>query len=153
MPARRAPRLRGFQPKALFRAEPLERVEMLRAGVPAAWAQQQLQRMGVPVSRFCQMCGLARATVDRKMAANGSFEGGEAERVLGFLRLVGQVESMVQQSGEAAVPFPAGRWLAQWLDCPHPALGGRRPGDLLDTGDGRGMVETLLAQMQSGAYS
>ncbi len=49
--------------------------------------------------------------------------------------------------------FDGPRWIAAWLERAHPALGGRRPGDLLDTADGRGLVRNLLARQQSGAYA
>lgn len=78
-----------------------------------------------------------------------------AERTLGFARLVGQVEQIVCESGDpdAAPDFDAAGWVADFLARPHPALGGRRPGDLMDTADGRGVVGDLVAQMQSGAYA
>ena len=67
-------------------------------------------------------------------------------------RLVGQVQQIVQESGNPE-GFDAGRWVEQFLDTPHPALGGRRPADLMRTNEGSRMVSTLVAQMQSGAYA
>jgi uncharacterized protein (DUF2384 family) len=49
--------------------------------------------------------------------------------------------------------FSAARWVAEWLQRPHPALGGRRPGELMDTADGRELLTDLLARQQSGAYT
>ena len=47
---------------------------------------------------------------------------------------------------------PSGR-TAQWLEEINPALGGKAPGEFLDTADGRELVSRLIAQMQSGAYA
>jgi uncharacterized protein (DUF2384 family) len=49
--------------------------------------------------------------------------------------------------------FEAAKWVAQWLQAPQPALGGKPPKSYLDTADGRDMVRNLLAQMESGAYA
>ena len=67
-------------------------------------------------------------------------------------RLVAQVQQTVQESGNPE-GFDAGRWVAQFLDAPSPALGGQRPADLMCTDEGSRMVSTLIAQMQSGAYA
>ena len=66
-------------------------------------------------------------------------------------QLVAQVQKIVQESGNPE-GFDAGRWVAQFLDAPSPALGGRRPRDFMSTSEGRTVVSTLIAQMQSGAY-
>jgi putative toxin-antitoxin system antitoxin component (TIGR02293 family) len=76
----------------------------------------------------------------------------ESERVLAMTRLVGQADSIVRDSGTAE-GFSAAEWVAAWLQRPHPALGGRRPGELMDTADGRELVTDLLARQQSGAYT
>ena len=49
--------------------------------------------------------------------------------------------------------FDAAKWVAAWLDRPQPALGGKRPAELMDTADGRSIVSDLVARMQSGAYT
>lgn len=67
-------------------------------------------------------------------------------------RLVDQVQHVVQKSGNPE-GFDAGRWVVQFLEAPHPALGGRRPADLMRTGDGSRSVSRRIAQMQSGAYA
>jgi uncharacterized protein (DUF2384 family) len=71
---------------------------------------------------------------------------------MALMVLLGQVEPMVADSGLAS-DFDVAAWTAKWLDSPQPALGGRRPADLMDTADGRSLVSDLLARMQSGAYT
>lgn len=75
------------------------------------------------------MTGLARATVDRKLAKGDRLSQNESERLVGFAELVGQAQTMVRESGNARA-FNAAHWMAEWLEQPHPALGGQKPGDL-----------------------
>ena len=138
--------------RTIFEANPLDRVGFVKAGVPASFIVTVTRDMGLAKERFYGMTGLARATVDRKVARGEVLNQTESERVVGFAELVGQAESIVRDSG-AGQPFDGARWIAAWLERPHPALGGRRPGDLMDTGDGRGLVRNLLARQQSGAYA
>ena len=62
------------------------------------------------------------------------------------------VQRMVDVSGDP-VGFDARAWTVAWLHEPMPALGGARALDYMATGEGRAIVEFLLRQVQSGAYS
>jgi putative toxin-antitoxin system antitoxin component (TIGR02293 family) len=137
---------------SVYALEPLRRVTMIRAGVPADVLPTLSREMGMPREKLYATLGLARATANRKLHAGQRLNADESERVLGILRLVGQAEAIVNESGSAA-GFEAPRWLAAWLDRPVPALDGRRPGELMDTAEGRELVSNLLARMQSGAYA
>lgn len=48
--------------------------------------------------------------------------------------------------------FDVEKWFAEWVKVPPPALGGRRPKDLLDTPIGRRAVKCVVGAMGSGAY-
>ena len=67
-------------------------------------------------------------------------------------RLVGQAQAMIEESGDPT-GFNAAEWVAQWLARPVGALGGRRPGELMDTAEGQALVSNLLNRAVSGAYS
>lgn len=108
--------------------------------------------MNIPRDRFIALIGVKRATAARKLASNSKLSADESERLVGIAKLIGQVESIVKESGNPENFKPA-RWFAQWIEESSSALGGRRPADLLDTADGREAVSRLLAQMQSGAYA
>jgi len=99
-----------------------------------------------------QDLGLAVSTFNRKLANRQVLSRDESERVLGLAKLVGQVQVMVEQSGDVR-GFNANHWFANWIDTPVPALGGHRPCEYLDTAEGRDLVSGLLAKMQSGAYA
>ena len=72
--------------------------------------------------------------------------------MIGIARLVGQAQSMVQES-EGSQDFDGAKWVSAWLDRPLPALGGKHPGEFMDTAIGRSLVADLLAQQQSSAYA
>lgn len=137
---------------ALYRADPMDRVTRVKAGVPAADFVVLASNMNMAKERLASTLGLARATVDRKIRDNKMLSPDESSRLLGMASLVGQVQSLVAESGRLQ-DFDAGAWVSTWLEQPVPALGGRRPAELMDTPEGQGIVSRLVAQMQSGAYA
>lgn len=137
---------------SVYALDPLRRITMVRTGVPADVLPTLSREMAMPREKLYATLGLARATANRKLQAGQRLNADESERVLGILRLVGQAEAIVNESGSAE-GFDAPKWVAAWLDRPVAALDGRRPGDLMDTAEGRELVSNLLARMQSGAYA
>lgn len=130
----------------------VERIGMVRQGLPAQMLTTLASDMQLPRERLFAWLGIARATANRKIKAGARLSQDESERTLGLARLIGHVEHIVAESGEPA-GFDAALWTAQWLAEPNPALGGTPPGEFLDTADGRALVAGLVAQMQSGAYA
>ena len=94
------------------------------------------------------------ATMHRRVKGKGQLQlqRAEGERVLCVARLVGQVQNIVDESGDPQ-GFDATAWVSRWLNEPLPALGGVRPLDLLDTTAGQALVSNTLAQIHSGAYA
>lgn len=136
----------------LYSFEPMERIEMVKEGAPAELVTFLVDDMAITKDRLYRIAGVARATMDRKVRAGVRLNQDETERMIGIARLVGQAEQLVSESGDLK-SFDAGKWVADWLDRPLPALGGMRPATLMDTAEGRELVSNLLAQMQSGAYA
>ena len=137
---------------ALFSASPQARIAMIRKGVPAIEAKRLVLALGVEQKVFYQALGLKTATVNRKITQSEQLASDESERLLGVARLIGQVEAIVAESGDAK-GFDAPEWLSRWLQEPLPALGGTPPMALLDTMEGQAMVAEALSRIQSGAYA
>ena len=135
----------------IYRSAPIDRIMMIRQGVPARAVLHLAKLMDRPKERLFAMLGLPRTAMDRQLRASKCLSVEQGERVIGLSKLVGQVQVMVDQSGDP-VGFDAARWLADWLDTPLPALNGVCPADYLDTLEGQEFVSSLLAKMQSGAY-
>jgi putative toxin-antitoxin system antitoxin component (TIGR02293 family) len=135
----------------LYRTNRADLVKIVKDGVPAHFVEVLTERMAMPKDKFYRTIGLIRPTVDRKVRAEKTLNQDESERMIGIARLVGQAQSMVQESG-GSQDFDAARWVSAWLDRPLPALGGKRPGEFMDTAIGRSMVADVLGQQQSSAY-
>lgn len=145
--------LRAVTGGGAYQLSPLERARWVKQGVPSRMVRDLSGAMGLARDEFMHVLGLARSTVERKMAAHKRLSESESEKLVGLSRLIGQVDAMVRESGEAPADFDAARWFARWMAEPVAALGGLRPQDLLDTADGREAVGTLLLQMQLGVYA
>jgi len=135
----------------IFHADPYERVAMIRHGVPAAAVRDMFEAIPIASGDLLKSLRLSPATLSRKIKEDANLSSEDSERVIGMVRLIGQVQAMVMESG--AADFDAARWTAAWLQEPVPALGGARPVDFMDTMEGQGIVSRLLSQMQSGAYA
>ncbi len=132
--------------------EPMQRISLVREGVPADTVETLATTLGLPKERLLEGLGLAVSTVNRKLATGARLGPAESERVVALLQMVDTVERSLAGSDAAAEQFEVGRWLGTWLATPNAALGDERPLSLLDTADGRMLVGDLLASMESGAY-
>jgi len=130
----------------------VDRIGIVKQGLPARLLVTLANDMHVPRERLYGWLGIARTTANRKVKEGEVLSQDESERALGITRLIGQVQQIVAESGEPQ-GFDAARWTANWLEEPNDALGGRTPGEFMDTADGRALVSGLVAQMQSGAYA
>jgi putative toxin-antitoxin system antitoxin component (TIGR02293 family) len=136
----------------LYRASPLELISLIKSGVPASEVKNLFIDLHIAQGLGFKALNLSTATVNKKAKKGDVLSSEESERVIGFAKLVGQLEAMTQESGDLA-GFDARAWMARWLTEPLPAFGGARPADLIDTMEGQGLVSSALAKLQSGAYA
>ena len=134
-------------------ATPMQIVEIERKGVPGFFIKDLSKRMEIPSSRIFRILGLAKATAEKKAAAGEMIAGRGGQSAIGMVKLLGIAQRLVADStADAAQDFDAARWLGRWIERPQPALGGRKPADLLDTPTGIQVVARLLGSIESGAY-
>ncbi len=138
--------------KRAYQADPMELVTLVKRGVTAESVQALAKLMSMSKERLADTLGLASATVNRKSRDQKPLSSDESSRVIGMARLVGQVQAIVEESGDPE-GFDAASWVSQWLEQPLPALGGRRPAELMDTPEGQNLVSNLVARLQTGAYA
>jgi putative toxin-antitoxin system antitoxin component (TIGR02293 family) len=139
--------------RQLAGATPLQQVEAERAGVPGSFLKDLSKRMDIPAARVFTMVGVPKATAERKAAAGEMLSGHSGQAAIGMARLLGIAQAIVADStSPQARNFDSAKWLGQWLERPQPALGGRKPGDLVDTPTGIEIVARLLGAIESGAY-
>lgn len=148
-PSDKAPALSAI---TVYRASPLERIAMIRRGIPASEAKRLLAELPIGQGAGFKALNLSTATVNKKANKGEMLSPEESERIVGFAKLLGQLEAMIQDSGDPA-NFDASAWMARWLTEPLPAFGGVRPADLIDTMEGLGLVSAALSKIQSGAYA
>lgn len=137
---------------SLYKAAPIERVKLIRKGVPAVALTQTSKAMGIPNEQLFETLHFPRATVTRKISRHEVLSPEFSERVIGLQKLIGQVKSMVAESGDTK-DFDPAKWVAHWLNTPCPALSDARPADYMDTAEGQELISKLLSMMQSGAYA
>ena len=144
--------LERFDFAAVYRATGIERVRLVKAGVPARIVEGLARRMHMPKERLFATLGMGRATIDRKARESQPLSRDEGSKLLGIWRLIGQVQAMVEDGGTAAGFDPA-QWVSTWLEQPLPALDGRRPAEFMDTPEGQQLVASLVERMGAGAYA
>ncbi len=136
----------------LYRAEPTDRIRMVKEGISAWVAKRLVTDLYVEQQTLFSALNLSTATVNRKAIRREALASNEGERVLGVAKLVGQLQAILEESGDPK-GFDARAWISSWLREPLPALGGARPLDMLDTMEGQALVSDALARIQSGAYA
>ena len=136
----------------LYRVDPGTRISVIRNGIPATMVGYLSVTMGISKELLLGSLGLSRATISRKEKDETALSKDESERVIGISSLIGQVETMVAESGNPT-GFNAPHWVANWLVTPLPALGGATPASYMDTFEGQKLVSELLSMNQSGAYA
>jgi len=146
------PRHLGLSYLGVFRASPLERIDMIKHGLSAVEAKRIIADLAIGQGAALKALNISTATVNKKARQEHTLSPAESERVIGIARLVGQLEAMIEESGNPE-GFDAVAWMSGWLQEPLSSLGGARPIDLMDTMEGQALVSTALAQMQSGAYA
>jgi len=131
-------------------APPMQLLDTERQGVDAALLGDMAQRMNISYSQLAETVGIPKATAARKLSKNEKINGAAA---IALARLLAIADDMVADS---TVPdarnFDTAKWLGQWIGRSQPALGGRKPAELLDTPTGVAMVTKLLGAIRSGAY-
>lgn len=137
----------------VHRATPIQLVEVERNGVDGRFLKDLSKWIDLPAARVFAMLGVPKATAEKK-AMQGAIVGGSGgQAAIAVAKLLGTAKAIVENStSPEAKGFDSAKWLGQWLERPQPALGGRKPADLIDTPTGVEVVAKLLGAIESGAY-
>ena len=110
--------------------------------------------MGAP-SRSKSGCSssIAPATWGGEVMSDAATEREDLDVDAAFWQLLPQVEELAAQSTHKdAAALDSARWLKEWLERPQPALGGRRPAEMLGTKEGVAAVRRVLGAIVSGSF-
>jgi putative toxin-antitoxin system antitoxin component (TIGR02293 family) len=135
----------------IYRASPIERVDIIKAGVAPGTVGDIADAMGAPREVLIRNLGIPKSTWARKQSQQIPLERNASEKVMGLATLIGQVETLVSEQGRPE-SFDAAKWFHEWIEEPVPALGGRKPAELLDTKEGQQIVSGLLDAIRAGTY-
>ena len=139
--------------RQVFNATPMELVEAERTGVAGYFLKDLSKRLEMPAARVFTMLGVPKATAEKKSATGEVVSGSGGQAAIGVAKLLGTAQAIVANSTAAgAENFDSAKWLGHWLERPQPALGGRKPADLIDTPTGIEVVSKLLGAIESGAF-
>jgi uncharacterized protein (DUF2384 family) len=142
--------LDAFDPVKVYRLAPHDRIIASKAGVPAKHLAALASRMKISKETLIDMLRLSLP--NREAHSKENLSPDESERVLGMEYLIGQVHTMIEESGELE-GFDAAQWLGQWMFKNVPALGGKTPASFMDSIAGQKILSDLLAMTQSGVYA
>lgn len=134
-------------------ASPMDLVETERFGVKSRLIKDLAGEMEIAASRLYEILRVSKATIESKASRDEVVSGAGGQAALGVVRLLGIAQEIVEKSTAAeAREFDVAKWLGEWIQRPQPALGGRRPADLLDTPTGFEIVARTLGALESGSY-
>jgi putative toxin-antitoxin system antitoxin component (TIGR02293 family) len=134
------------------RATPMQLIEAERNGVDGRFLKDLSKRIDMPADRVFTMLGLPKATDEKKAMQNALVSGSGGQAAIAVAKLLGKAKSMVENSTSLeSKDFDSAKWLGQWLERAQPALGGRKPADLIITPTGVEIVTRLLGAIESGA--
>ncbi len=135
------------------KATPMQIIDLERSGVQGMLIKDMSRRMEMPSSRLFTILGIPKATAEKKAASGELVKGSGGQAAVGLMRLLCIAQEIVANStASQAQGFDSAKWLGQWIERPQPALGGRKPADLIDTPTGVELVARLLGSLESGAY-
>lgn len=137
----------------LATATPLAIMQIEREGVSGTILKDLANRLGIPANRLFTIVGVAKATAEKKASTGAILAGSAGQAAIGVTRLLGLAQRIADNStADEAKDFDVSKWLGQWIELPQPALGGRKPADMLDTPTGISMVAKVLGAIESGSY-
>ncbi len=137
----------------LHAANAVQLAQAERSGVPVVFLQDLSSHMHLKFPRVIEILGIPRATAAEKLKKNTPITGAGGQAALGMARLLARAQQIVANStSPQARGFEVAPWLGEWIETPQPALGGRKPADLLDTPSGLDAVMRVLGALESGAY-
>lgn len=100
----------------LFGADPAQRIELLRKGLPANVVTELARRMRWSGHHTMLVLHVSRSTMMRKIKAKSRLATGDSEPILSIIDLIGQVQAMVERSGDLG-GFDSAQWVSVACIC------------------------------------
>ncbi|WP_291714770.1 MbcA/ParS/Xre antitoxin family protein [Limnobacter sp. CACIAM 66H1] len=137
---------------SVYKTTLVERVGLIRAGIPAGYFYETAQAMGVSLANLSQSLGISLSLAySIKSRGSPSQKKSLSNQIIGIHLLIGQVQNIVEECGDPE-GFDAAEWLGTWAFGPNDSLGGHLPADYFDTVVGQEVVSNLLSAIRYGIY-
>ena len=121
---------------------PLDWIELIRHGIPAAAVDSVLAAIRVSRADLAKLLGIPERTLARRRR-DGTLNSEESSKLLRVARVVGRATEVFEDA-EAAL---------DWLKAPNSALERKRPLSLLDTDIGAESVLDTLGRIEHGIFA
>lgn len=119
----------------------LDRVALIRAGIPYAAIDVVSKKIKVPVKEVLNIFGLPQTTYNKKLRERALLSGRDSEIVLLLIELIEFGVEVFNQEEEM---------FQRWLKKPNIALGGNSPESFLDSVTGIQEVKNCLNRIEYG---
>lgn len=133
------------------KSSPNQPVSLSKRGASAKALKRLAKDMAVSENSLAGMLEIPYHSADFRSRRLKPLSTEQESLLLGIVSLIGQVQTMVLESGNPD-GFHAAVWTARWLERPLPALGWQKPAQLMSTRAGQAHISSIIACMQSGAY-
>jgi uncharacterized protein (DUF2384 family) len=133
-------------------ADPVVLFDALEDGVPTTALMLFAQVLDVSLDEAMSLFGVSATTFRRKDELGEALPESVGYRVMGFLRVVAKLQSLLAQSGapDEVAKFDIQNWVKDWVRQPLPEFGGKTPIEMLRNPEGQRALEQLLERMRGG---
>ena len=121
----------------------LDLIGVVREGLPPSALQRAADRAGLSREETIRALRVGRASIFRRLASGKPLAPDDSQKLVRLTRATLLAEHVLESPARARA----------WLQEPVPALGGRRPVDLLDTDEGARSVEETLLRLEYGFFA
>lgn len=119
----------------------MERVEVIRAGIPYGSIEAISRRLNNPVKSVLAMVGIPQTTYNKKKAEHSLLDSRNSELVILIIELIDYgLEVFNNEEGK----------FQRWLKKPNLSIGGSSPESMLDTVTGINEVKFSLNRLEFG---
>ena len=122
----------------------MERVNVIRQGVPYSTIERISERLDRPVKAILSIIGIPQTTYNKKKSEHSLLDSRESELIVLLTELLDYGIAVFNNEEEK---------FQRWLKKPNLSLGGNTPESLLDTTTGIDEVTYSLNRIESGNFA
>ncbi|MBK7427065.1 MAG: DUF2384 domain-containing protein [Saprospiraceae bacterium] len=125
-------------------SSPMERVEIIRQGIPFSSIERISDRLNRPVKAVLSLVGMPQTTYNKKKSERSLLDSRDSELIVHITELLDFGIEVFNKEEEK---------FQRWLKKPNLSLGGHTPESLLDTITGIDEVRNSLNRIEYGNFA